>query len=208
MKLVIVDRDGTLCVEREGYIQTPDDWEPLPGALDAIARLNHAGYQVVIAANQPGLGRGLFDMAALNAIQSRMNKQLAAAGGRIDAFFYCPHAPDEGCSCRKPLPGLFLQIGDRYKVDLAQVHAVGDSVRDVQAAVAAGCVPHLVLTGKGAPAQTDPLPAGFPPGTRVHADLAAFASAFIAEKEARDAVRAEADAKARAEKAPQSGTAA
>ena len=197
MKLVIVDRDGTICVEREGYIQTPDDWEPLPGALDAIARINQAGYHVVIAANLPGLGRGLFDMAALNAIQAKMNKQLAAVGGRVEAIFYCPHAPDEGCTCRKPLPGLFQQIGERYKVDLRNIHAVGDSVRDVQAAVAAGCVPHLVLTGKGAPTQTDPLPPAFPPGTRVHADLAAFATAFVAEVEAQQAAaRAEADAKA------------
>lgn len=197
MKLVIVDRDGTICVEREGYIQTPDDWEPLPGALDAIARINQAGYHVVIAANLPGLGRGLFDMAALNAIQAKMNKQLAAVGGRVEAIFYCPHAPDEGCTCRKPLPGLFQQIGERYKVDLRNIHAVGDSVRDVQATAAAGCIPHLVLTGKGAPVQTDPLPPEFPPGTRVHADLAAFATAFVAEVEAQQAAaRAEADAKA------------
>ena len=197
MKLVIVDRDGTICVEREGYIQTPDDWEPLPGALDAIARINQAGYHVVIAANLPGLGRGLFDMAALNAIQARMHKQLAAVGGRVDAMFFCPHAADEGCTCRKPLPGLFQQIGERYKVDLRNIHAVGDSVRDVQAAAAAGCIPHLVLTGKGAPVQTDPLPPEFPPGTRVHADLAAFATAFVAEVEAQQAAaRAEADAKA------------
>ena len=111
MKLVIVDRDGTLCVERDGYLQTPEDWEALPGALDAIARLNQAGYHVVMAANMPGLGRGLFDVAALNAIHARMNKELAGVGGRVDAVFYCPHAPDEGCSCRKPLPGLFEQIG-------------------------------------------------------------------------------------------------
>jgi len=202
MKLVIVDRDGTLCVEREGYLQTPDDWAPLPGALDAIARINQAGYHVVIAANLPGLGRGLFDMAALNAIQAKMNKQLAAVGGRVEAIFYCPHAPDEGCTCRKPLPGLFQQIGERYKVDLRNIHAVGDSVRDVQAAAAAGCIPHLVLTGKGAPVQTDPLPPPFPVGTRVHADLAAFATTFIAEMQALDAARAETEAKARADKAP------
>ena len=183
MKLVIVDRDGTVCVEREGYLQTPDDWEPLPGALDAIARLNHAGCHVVIAANMPGLGRGLFDVAALNAIHARMNKQLAAVGGRVEAVFYGPHTPDEGCACRKPRPGLFRQIGERYKVDLTHVHAVGNSLHDVQAAIAAGCVPHLVLTGRGAPASTDPLPPEFPPGTRVHADLAAFATTFIAELE-------------------------
>ena len=184
MKFVIVDRDGTINVEREGYIQTPEEWEPLPGALDAIARLNHAGFQVVIAANMPGLGRGLFDVVALNAIHARMNKQLASVGGRVEAVFFCPHAPDEGCHCRKPLPGLFLQIGERYKVDLSQVHAVGDSVRDVQAAASAGCIPHLVMTGIGAPASTDPLPPEFPAGTRVHADLADFATTFIAQAEA------------------------
>ena len=192
MKLVIVDRDGTINVEREGFIQNPEEWEPLPGAIDAIARLNHAGYHVVIAANMPGLGRGLFDMAALNAIQKKMNKTLAAAGARVEAMFYCPHTPDDGCTCRKPLPGLFEQIGERYRVDLRQVPAVGDSVRDVQAAVAAGCVPHLVLTGKGAPKQTDPLPAEFPLGTRVHVDLAAFASVLIAEDEAAQAAEEEA----------------
>ena len=102
MKLVIVDRDGTVCVEREGYIQTPDEWEALPGALDAIARLNQAGYHVVVAANMPGLGRGLFDSAALNAIHTKMAKQLAAVGGRVEAIFFCPHAPEEACTCRKP----------------------------------------------------------------------------------------------------------
>ena len=201
MKLVIVDRDGTLCVERDGYIQTPAEWEPLPGALDAIARLNHAGYKVVIAANMPGLGRGLFDVAALNAIHAKMNRQLAAVGGRVEAIFYCPHAPDEGCNCRKPLPGLFLQIGERFKLDLRQVHAVGDSERDVQAAAAAGCLPHLVLTGRDAPARGAPLPAAYPPGTRVHDDLGAFATVFIAEMEA-----AEAAARAQADGADPAGT--
>ena len=185
MKLVILDRDGTLCVEREGYLQSPDDWEPLPGALDAVARLNQAGWQVVIAANMPGLGRGLFDMAALNAIQARMHKQLAAVGGRVDAMFFCPHAADEGCACRKPLPGLFQQIGERYRVDLRQVHAVGDSERDAQAAHAAGCVPHLVLTGLHAPSRAEPLPPAYPAGTRVPADLAAFANALVGEPDVR-----------------------
>ena len=184
MKLVIVDRDGTVCVEREGYIQTPDEWEALPGALDAIARLNQAGYHVVVAANMPGLGRGLFDSAALNAIHTKMAKQLAAVGGRVEAIFFCPHAPEEACSCRKPAPGLFHKIGERYKVDLKQVHAVGNSLSDAQAAHAAGCVPHLVLTGRHAPQADAPLPRDYPAATRVHADLAAFATAFIAEQEA------------------------
>lgn len=184
MKLVIVDRDGTVCVEREGYIQTPDEWEALPGALDAIARLNQAGYHVVVAANMPGLGRGLFDSAALNAIHTKMAKQLAAVGGRVEAIFFCPHAPEEACSCRKPAPGLFQKIGERYKIDLKQVHAVGNSLSDAQAAHAAGCVPHLVLTGRHAPQADAPLPPDYPAATRVHADLAAFATAFIAEQEA------------------------
>jgi D-glycero-D-manno-heptose 1,7-bisphosphate phosphatase len=192
MKLVIVDRDGTVCVEREGYIQTPDEWEPLPGALDAIARLNHAGYHVVIAANMPGLGRGLFDTAALNAIHTKMAKQLATVGGRIEAVFFCPHAPEEACTCRKPAPGLFLKIGERYKVDLKQVHAVGNSLSDVLAAQAAGCVPHLVLTGRHAPAAGEPLPPAYPADTRVHVDLAAFATEFIAGQEAAAAVAASA----------------
>ena len=197
MKLVIADRDGTINVEREGYIQTPDEWEPLPGALEAIVRLNQAGYQVVIAANMPGLGRGLFDTAALNAIQAKMNRQLAEAGGRIEAMFYCPHAPDEDCACRKPLPGLFLQIGERFKVNLAQVHAVGDSVRDAQAAAAAGCIPHLVLTGHSAPAPGAPLPPEFPAGTQVHADLGAFATALLGEPPLADAPADAASASAR-----------
>ena len=184
MKLVIVDRDGTVCVEREGYIQTPDEWEALPGALDAIARINQAGYHVVVAANMPGLGRGLFDSAALNAIHTKMAKQLAAVGGRVEAIFFCPHAPEEACSCRKPAPGLFQKIGERYKIDLKQVHAVGNSLSDAQAAHAAGCVPHLVLTGRHAPQADAPLPPDYPAATRVHADLAAFATAFIAEQEA------------------------
>lgn len=184
MKLVIVDRDGTVCVEREGYIQTPDEWEALPGALDAIARLNQAGYHVVVAANMPGLGRGLFDSAALNAIHTKMAKQLAAVGGRVEAIFFCQHAPEEACTCRKPAPGLFHKIGERYKIDLKQVHAVGNSLSDAQAAHAAGCVPHLVLTGRHAPQADAPLPPDYPAATRVHADLAAFATAFIAEQEA------------------------
>ena len=184
MKLVIVDRDGTLNVEREGFVQSPDDWQPLPGALDAIARLNHAGYQVVIVANWPGLGRGQVDMATVNAIHARMNKLLAAAGGRIEAIFFCPHTPEDDCSCRKPQPGLLRQIGERYKLDLARVHAVGNSASDAQAAHAAGCRVHLVLTGRGAPALTDPLPPEFPPATQVHADLAAFATSLIAADEA------------------------
>jgi D-glycero-D-manno-heptose 1,7-bisphosphate phosphatase len=180
MKLVILDRDGTINVDSDEFIKSPAEWEPLPGALDAIARINHAGWHVVVASNQSGLGRGLFDVVALNAIHTKMHKALAAVGGRVDAVFYCPHSPEEGCSCRKPAPGLFEQIGERFGVDLKGTPTVGDSLRDMQAGAAAGCEPHLVLTGKGEAFRAGPLPPTFPAGTTVHADLAAFADHLIA----------------------------
>jgi len=182
MKLVILDRDGTINVDSDEYIKSPDEWKPLPGALEAIARMNHAGWHVVIASNQSGLGRGLFDVASLNAMHAKMHKMLSAQGGRIDAVFYCPHTPDEGCRCRKPLPGLFEQIGDRFGIDLKGVAVVGDGLRDLQAGAAAGCEPHLVLTGKGAALKGQPLPTEYPPNTRVHEDLAAFADWLISRQ--------------------------
>ena len=173
MKLIILDRDGTLNFDRDDFVKTADEWQPLPGALEAVARLNHAGWRVVIASNQSGLGRGLFDMAAMNAIHTTMHKALADVGGRIDAVFYCPHSPDEACNCRKPLPGLFEQIGSRFGVPIKGVPTVGDSVRDLQAGSAVGCELHRVMTGKSAGLQ--PLEPAWPPGTHSHADLAAFA---------------------------------
>ncbi|MFO1245303.1 MAG: D-glycero-beta-D-manno-heptose 1,7-bisphosphate 7-phosphatase [Ramlibacter sp.] len=180
MKLVILDRDGTINADSDDYVKSPEEWQPLPGALKAIARLNHAGWHVVVASNQSGLGRGLFDVASLNAMHAKMHKLLAAEGGRIDAVFYCPHSPDEACHCRKPQPGLFEQIGERYGVELKGVPTVGDSLRDVQAGAAVGCEPHLVLSGKGVQYRGQPLPDSFPPGTRVHEDLAAFAEYLLA----------------------------
>lgn len=182
MKIVILDRDGTINEDSAAFIKTPDEWMPLPGALEAIARLNHAGWHAVIASNQSGLGRGLFDVATLNAMHAKMNKMLAAVGGRVDAVFYCPHAADEGCHCRKPMPGLFEQIGERYGVDLKGVPVVGDSMRDLVAGVTVGCEPHLVLTGKGAAYRGRVLPATFPADTRVHEDLAAFADYLVAQE--------------------------
>lgn len=173
--IVILDRDGTINHDSDDYIKSPEEWVALPGAIDAIAKLNHAGWRVVIASNQSGLGRGLFDVATLNQMHDKMNKALAKAGGRIDAIFYCPHTPDDHCHCRKPLPGLFEQIGERFGTDLKEVHAVGDSLRDAQAAVASGCIPHLVLTVKGEQYAGLALPDSFPSQTRVHSDLAAFA---------------------------------
>ena len=184
MKLVILDRDGTINVQSDDFIKSADEWMPLPGAMEAIAQLNHAGWHVVVVSNQSGLGRGLFDVAALNAMHTKLHKQLAVVGGRIDAIFYCPHSPEEKCNCRKPLPGLFEQIGERYGVDLKQVPTVGDNLRDLQAGVAAGCEPHLVLTGKGAQHRGQTLPPEYPAGTWIHEDLAAFVR-FILEREAR-----------------------
>ena len=196
-KLVILDRDGTINADRDDYVKSPEEWEPLPGAVEAIARLNHAGWHVVVATNQSGLGRGLFDMAALNAMHARMNRALAAAGGRVDAVFFCPHAPGEDCGCRKPRPGLFAQIGERYGVDLRQVPAIGDSLRDLQAAAAVGCETHLVRTGKCqelSPAEVATLLEKVP-GTRVHADLAAAAEFIVLrERQARGGGHAPAEA--------------
>jgi D-glycero-D-manno-heptose 1,7-bisphosphate phosphatase len=181
LKLVILDRDGTINEDRDDYVKSPDEWVPVPGALEAIARLNHAGWHTVVATNQSGLARGLFDMATLNAIHERMNRELASVGGRIDAVFFCPHGPGEGCTCRKPLPGLFSMIGERYGVDLRETYVVGDSFGDLQAGAAVGCAPHLVLTGKGARLDDAALGevAARLPHTVVHADLAAFAHELI-----------------------------
>jgi D-glycero-D-manno-heptose 1,7-bisphosphate phosphatase len=184
MKLIILDRDGTINEDRDDYVKSPDEWVPLPGALEAIARLNQAGWHTVIATNQSGLGRGTFDMAMLNAMHTKMNQMLAKQGGRIDAVFFCPHAPEDACSCRKPLPGLFEQIGERFGVSLRDVPVVGDSLRDLQAGVAVGCRPHLVRTGKLANIDQEQLDALCVevPGTQVHADLAAFADHLIREE--------------------------
>jgi D-glycero-D-manno-heptose 1,7-bisphosphate phosphatase len=180
MKLIILDRDGTLNAPRDDFVTSPTDWEPLPGALEAVARLNQAGWRVVIASNQSGLGRGLLDMASLNAIHTKMNKALAAVGGRVEAVFLCPHTPDDACHCRKPSPGLFEQIAERFGLSLQGVPAAGDSVRDAVAAAAVGCEPHLLLTGNSEACRDGPLPPGLPPATQVHRDLAAFADAILA----------------------------
>jgi D-glycero-D-manno-heptose 1,7-bisphosphate phosphatase len=181
MKLIILDRDGTINEDRDDFVKSPEEWVPIPGSLEAIARLNHAGWHTVVATNQSGLARGLFDMATLNAIHAKMNRALTELGGRIDAVFFCPHGPDDGCSCRKPLPGLFNMIGERYGLPLRETYAIGDSLRDLEAGVAAGCAPHLVRTGKGALLDEAALRAikKAVPHAVVHADLASFAQQLI-----------------------------
>lgn len=176
MKLVILDRDGVINHDSEQFIKSPDEWRPLPGALESIALLNQWGWRVVVASNQSGIGRGLFGMDTLNAINDKMLKSLAQVGGRLDAFFFCPHSADSTCDCRKPNPGLFIQIGQRFNVDLARVPSVGDSLRDMQATVAAGAQPLLVLTGKGLITRDHP---DLPPETRIFPDLAAVVADLI-----------------------------
>ena len=178
-RLVVLDRDGTLNEEPEDFLRSADDWKPLPGALEAVARLNQQGWRVVIASNQTGLGRGLFDVATLNEVHARMHKLMAQSGARVEAVFFCPHAPEDGCDCRKPQPGLFLQISQRFGVPPSQMIAVGDSVRDAQAAVAAGCEAHLVLTGQSLAHRNGSRPVGLPDAVRLHTDLLAFAESVL-----------------------------
>ena len=170
MKIIILDRDGVINRDSDQFIKSPDEWIPVPGSLDAIARLNQSGWRVVLASNQSGVGRGLFGMDMLNAIHAKMVDALAQAGGRLDAIFFCPHAADSTCDCRKPKPGLLRQIESRFNVDLNGVPTVGDSLRDLQAGVAVGCRPYLVLTGKGERTRDDP---DFPEGVEIFPDLAA-----------------------------------
>jgi D-glycero-D-manno-heptose 1,7-bisphosphate phosphatase len=176
MKLVILDRDGVINFDSPSYIKSPDEWKPIPRSLDAIARLTQADFRVVVATNQSGVGRGLFDMATLNAIHDKMHRAVGQAGGRIDAVFYCPHANEAHCGCRKPKPGLLEDIGRRFNISLKDVPCVGDALRDLQAAEAVGAQPILVLTGKGALTQRE---GGLPLGTRVYADLADAVKSFI-----------------------------
>ena len=172
MKLVILDRDGTINEDSDQHIKSPSEWRPIEGSLEAIARLTQAGYRLVIATNQSGIARGLFDTSTLIAIHNRLQQAVALAGGRIDAFFFCPHAADSACECRKPRPGMLLEIARRFNVSLADVYMVGDAQRDLEAAAAAGARPVLVLTGKGQKTRGD---GKLPPGTEVFPDLAAFA---------------------------------
>ncbi len=173
MKLVILDRDGTINQDSDQYIKSPQEWKPIPGSLGAIARLTQGGWRCVVATNQSGIARGLFDMSTLNAIHSEMHRAVGQAGGRIDAIFFCPHAADSNCECRKPKPGLLREIGSRFSVELEGVPVIGDSLRDVAAAAAVGARPFLVLTGKGKKTRDA---GGLPKGTEIFADLAAIAA--------------------------------
>lgn len=178
MKLVILDRDGVINEDSEAFVKSHLEWRPIPGSLEAIAQLHQNGYRVVVATNQSGIGRGLFDMQALNAIHTKMHRALASVGARVEAIFVCPHTAADHCDCRKPKPGLFHQIANRFGIDLAGTPMVGDSERDLVAGAAVRGQVILVQTGKGA--QT--LARGnLPEGTAVFANLAGAVDHLLAQ---------------------------
>jgi D-glycero-D-manno-heptose 1,7-bisphosphate phosphatase len=176
MKLIILDRDGVINYDSDQFIKNPEEWKPIPGSLEAIARLNQADYRVVVATNQSGIGRGLFDMPMLNAIHDKMHKACALVGARIDAVFFCPHTAESHCSCRKPNSGMLEEISERYNVSLAGIPTVGDSLRDLQSAATMGALPYLVLTGKGIKTEAA---GGLPEGTQIFPDLAAVVADLV-----------------------------
>ena len=146
---VILDRDGVINHDSDTYIKSVDEWVPISGSINAIARLSKAGFKVVVATNQSGLARGLFDEITLANIHSYMCSQVESAGGNIEAIFYCPHGPEDGCTCRKPLPGMLNQIEDEYNLSVRNAYLVGDTEKDIDVAFTKFCQPILVRTGKG-----------------------------------------------------------
>jgi len=182
VSLVILDRDGVINHDSDDYIKSPDEWQPLPGSLEAIARLCRADYTVVVATNQAGVGRGLFSLEMLIRIHRKMASSIRDKGGRLNSVFFCPHSPADQCGCRKPKPGMLLEISDRLGIRLSGVPVVGDSLRDLEAAAAAGAMPVMVKTGRGRLTQ-EKLSQGELSHTLgqtpVYADLAAFTDAVL-----------------------------
>ena len=191
-KLVILGRDGILNEYRESHVTAPEEWVPVAGALEAVARLNHEGWHVVVATNQSGIGRGMIDMNAVNQVHAHMHRLLHAQGARLDAVFFCPHTPEDDCDCRKPKPGLMHDIGLRYGVDLSHVPMVGDTARDLLAAQAAGCQPHLVQSGRASRLAAEQVQAllAVVQGGRAHANLGAFADYLLQHSETGDTSKA------------------
>lgn len=175
--LVVLDRDGVINQDSRDFVKSAGEWLPYPGAAAAVARLARAGFTVAVATNQSGLARGLFDRRALSAMHRKLRRLVEAEGGRVDRIVVCPHGPDDGCRCRKPKPGLLERLARYYKVSLDGVPVVGDSLRDLQAAAAAGARPILVRTGNGRETEES-----LPPGladVEVFDDLAAVVDALI-----------------------------
>jgi D-glycero-D-manno-heptose 1,7-bisphosphate phosphatase len=176
MKLVILDRDGVINQDSDDFIKSPSEWIAIPGSLEAIARLNQADYHVVVCTNQSGIARGKFNIMTLNAIHQKMHAAAQSVGADIDAVFFCPHAADDNCDCRKPKPGMLHAIAKRFETNLKGVPVVGDSLRDLQAGFVLGCKPYLVLTGKGEMTRTK---GGLPPGTAIYPNLAAVVDELL-----------------------------
>ena len=181
-RLVILDRDGVINHDSDEFIKSPDEWRPIPGSLEAIGRLCAAGFDVAVATNQSGIGRRLLDKPALEAIHARMRAAVREHGGHIDRIVWCPHLPGDGCDCRKPATGLLERLGRHYGLALTGVPMIGDSVRDIDAALAAGGRPMLVLTGNGSKSAGVLAARGI--GVEQYADLAAAAVALIGETRA------------------------
>ncbi|WP_157314503.1 D-glycero-beta-D-manno-heptose 1,7-bisphosphate 7-phosphatase [Chitinibacter sp. GC72] len=178
MKLLILDRDGVINHDRPDFIKSPNEWLPIAGSLEAIGELTRAGWTIVVATNQSCIGRGIINVDMLNQIHAKMHRAVVNAGGHIDAIFFCPHAPDSGCECRKPAPGMVLDIARRFRVDVEDCLMVGDSLRDLQAVVSAGGQAILVRTGNGGKTEADPQ---LPASVRIFDDLAAVCDALLAE---------------------------
>jgi len=176
MKLIILDRDGVINYDSDAFIKSPEEWIPIPGSLEAIARLNKAGYRIAVATNQSGVARGLLNIVTLNAIHQKLHACAQQIGADVDAIFFCPHSAADGCDCRKPKPGMLRAIAKRFGVNLKGVPTVGDSLRDLQAGYVAGCTPYLVLTGKGEKTREK---GGLPPGTLIFPNLAAVAEHLL-----------------------------
>ena len=177
--LIILDRDGVINYDSAEFIKSEDEWQPIPGSLEAIASLTDAGFTLAIASNQSGIARGFFDQDTLDAMHAKMLRLVHEAGGRISRIVICPHGPDDDCDCRKPRPGMLEQLADHFDTSLAGVPVIGDALRDLQAAAAVGARPILVRSGKGRKTETE-LPEQFS-HVPVYDDLAAAARALITE---------------------------
>lgn len=178
MKLIILDRDGVINYDSPNYIKSVEEFQFIPGSIDALVQLKQAGFTIAVATSQSGIGRGYYDIPTLNAMHAKLQNALAALGGYIDYFAICPHHPDEQCACRKPKPGLFYQVAHHFECDITGTTAIGDSERDLLAAQAAGASPIVVLTGNGEKTREK---LGKDTTVPVYQDLAAAVAAIIAQ---------------------------
>lgn len=173
VKLLIIDRDGVINHDSAAFIKSPEEWRPIAGSPQAIARLSKAGFRIAVATNQSGVARGLYDLPTLHAMHAKMHRLVHEAGGCIDAVFFCPHHENDNCECRKPRPGMIFEILRRFEVEPSEACMIGDRLSDLQAGHSAGCRTTLVLTGVG---QATRKAGGLPTGTTVRADLTAIAA--------------------------------